>query len=1450
MEALGAAASVITIVEVSAKAATSCLEYINRVKASKVERKLLQDGVKSLLDTLNDVARLLDGPNSSKLSTSQKLRQAVHDCLPELQELEKRLRPKKPRKIIFLARFRDLKWPFEGNEAERRLARIKECREILSLALHVDHMTATLNVEHSTALAAILSQLPSADGATFDSHANEHDPRCHPETRTALLQQILAWARDPQSEAIFWLNGMAGTGKSTVSRTVARTLSQDSTLGASFFFKRGEGDRGHAARFFSTIATQLVAKLPPLLESIKKVVDTDPGVSKKTLTEQFEKLILEPLINLEGDSAKATPLVIVIDALDECERKADVKTILYHLARTKEIKSVNLRIFATSRPELPIQLGFKNMPGDAHRDLLLHELPVPIIEHDISVYLKHELSKIKDEHNTSADSPDLFLPVDWPGQPNLDILVKMAVPLFIFAATVCRFIGEPRFNPQKRLEDVLKYHSVGEASKFDITYLPVLDQLIFELDKLDRDAILAEFEEVVGTIIVLNESLSVRSLANILRLSDAEVVRRLKLLHSVLSVPRDPESPIRLLHLSFRDYLLDPKKSEKRFFLDETKQHRRIALKCLEMLSKSGVLKTDICGVKEPGTLRTEIPSQKIQACLPPEVRYACYHWVHHFQKSGIRIRDGDEIDTFLRKYLLHWFEALSLCGKISQSIAMITTLQGLVIDSAGNGVAGFLYDTKRFVIRNRWIIDTYPLQIYLSALAFSPTNSILKKQFQSFVAPWIRHLSGVDDDWGPALQNLDHKSGYPGKITFSNTGNLLAISTFVDVAIWDCNTGELRQKLRNPSKKEYWCDVTFAHRSNHFAVTRHHSVQVIDPATGVTLQELLGDGKEVFQGVTFSPNDKLLAAQSCRRVRVWDSATWELLLTVEGSSDKADFSPDSNYLAFSVGNAINVWNLCENRLLRSFRTDEVKSFITPRFTGNGTLASTSLGKISIWDVATGKELHAFKSYNYNADTVISGDGKLMAYIHESNKSVLLICEPSSGRLLHTLRSKDYFELFLFSADSNKLIMSTWSTMGLWDIYKGQIMHTIKVDAMRGFALSRDSKLLASTSSTRNITLWDLNRVFENQHIKSYGAGGQIMYTIKADGMSPFTLSRDSEPPPFAPSPGLMGMPYIEYEHHTIPRVWPCLALSPDANFFASSHFRKVSVYDRSHTLIIQLDRAVHHLEFSENSQSLIMWSAADDVILSFNLVTNDEEVLCDLNLLRMPFLSLPLAFTDNFESLAIGDLGKVYVFNLQTREAPLLEMSIPYEPWGRNKLKSLKFVPDGKLIAVCEDWPSKATWIHVWRNSVDFGAKGLVTFNAGIYAVGVSPDSKLLVGYNQFGVGLFDLTTGKEVRVIEKGATVWEAGTSNDDYSFIETKHGILRCPSKPVSEVKHPAAEPQSPFKLFYRHDWILRDGKRLLWIPPDYRPDGEDYLHFQKNTFLIQSISRVIIIEIACD
>lgn len=219
------------------------------------------------------------------------------------------------------------------------------------------------------------TKLPSVHEAAFDSFANESESTCHPEARIDLLAEIQDWALDSQSKCIFWLNGMAGTGKSTISRTVARDFTHRHQLGASFFFKRGDGDRGNASKFFTTIATQLMRSLPNLKPYLKKALETEPTMSSKTMKDQFEKLMLGPL------SALGRPLeaLLVIDALDECENESHIVTILHLLARIRSIKSAKLRILITSRPDLPLRLGLKKIP-ESHRDFILHDILPPVIQ--------------------------------------------------------------------------------------------------------------------------------------------------------------------------------------------------------------------------------------------------------------------------------------------------------------------------------------------------------------------------------------------------------------------------------------------------------------------------------------------------------------------------------------------------------------------------------------------------------------------------------------------------------------------------------------------------------------------------------------------------------------------------------------------------------------------------------------------------------------------------------------------------------------------------------------------------------------------------------------------------------------------------------------------------------------------------------------------------------------
>jgi len=514
-----------------------------------------------------------------------------------------------------------------------------------------------------------LPRLPTATGASYDSHDEEHNARCLPNTRTALLETIAEWANSKDSKSIFWLSGMAGTGKSTIARTAARSFAEADQLGANFFFKRGEGERGNASRFFSTIAADLVAREPGTLPGIRKALDQDSSLSQRALKDQFEKLILHPLSGVQQTRLITPKLIVVVDALDECEREEDIRTILQLLTRTKDMRPVSLRVLVTSRPELHIRLGFKQMPNGTYQDLILHEVVKNTIEHDIRLFYEHELSVIRQARMLSPG---------WPTAGQIQALVDLAVPLFIFAATVCRYINTKGGHPEGYLNKVLQYQK-STFSQLDRTYLPILEQLLVEQDEDEKEAWLHAFRKVVGSIVVLESPLSIKSLANLLQVPKKEVECRLDALHSVLSVPDNKDAPVRLLHLSFRDFLVSrPRQGKSQFWVEEKDTHKQLATYCLDLMSNQCGLRQNICNLSGPGVLVSEVDKGVITSNLSPELQYACRYWVDHLKQGQQGIADGDATHRFLQEHLLHWLEAMSLIGELSRCIHLLNRLQNL----------------------------------------------------------------------------------------------------------------------------------------------------------------------------------------------------------------------------------------------------------------------------------------------------------------------------------------------------------------------------------------------------------------------------------------------------------------------------------------------------------------------------------------------------------------------------------------------------------------------------------------------------------------------------------------------------------------------------------------------------------------------------------------------------
>ncbi|KAK6535484.1 hypothetical protein TWF694_001940 [Orbilia ellipsospora] len=293
-----------------------------------------------------------------------------------------------------------------------------------------------------------------------------------------VVDDILQWVENPSEKRLYWLDGKAGEGKSTIARTICERLMRKNLLGGSFFFKQGSGDRGNAHKFFTTLADRLSAHSPVLKARIASALEIDPKIPKMAFGVQFEKLILKPL-----SSSDIRKVVIVVDALDECEGDSDVIAIIAVLARVSEETSVDLRVILTSRPEIPPRSELEKILGKV-KHYLLNE--ASSVEKDITHYLRLELSAIQ----IDAEARGYEFPAEWLDEDRITKLTQISMPLFIVAATICRFVkcgAEERESPEgpegpvdrlNVIENRIRYDSFGGGS----VYIPILKRAVHYQD--------------------------------------------------------------------------------------------------------------------------------------------------------------------------------------------------------------------------------------------------------------------------------------------------------------------------------------------------------------------------------------------------------------------------------------------------------------------------------------------------------------------------------------------------------------------------------------------------------------------------------------------------------------------------------------------------------------------------------------------------------------------------------------------------------------------------------------------------------------------------------------------------------------------------------------------------------------------------------------------------------
>ena len=507
-----------------------------------------------------------------------------------------------------------------------------------------------------TADMAVLNCCRRAHGAGY-----QHGDRtgCLRGTRESVLSEIEDWIEGFEKSPVFWLNGLAGTGKSTIAQTVAERAFADGHLGASFFCSRSFEDRSNLQLIFPTLAFQLAQKYPEFRASLVPLLQSNPDIVHESLQDQVKKFLVEPLRSSDIST------VIVIDALDECRDEDPESAILLVLGQSvSEVPGI--KFFITSRPETYIMSGFRGpLLKDATNIFILHEVEPCVVDDDIRRFFKFELSGLGHQRDCITG---------WPTSGQLDSLCRRAAGFFIYAVATVNFLKHKFKRPSDRLDIIMKSpeSTIHEGqtglkvyNSLDSLYTSIFHTAFFG-NSTDDDATV---RSVLSAVVLVANPLSPSAIATLMGFECDEVLSLLESIQSLLALHEDINRPIQPFHKSFPDFITDPTRCVNTRFHISSDYHAQLVLRCLELMSMS--LEKNMCSLPDYAlnSKVEDLPKRIEESNIHGALEYACRSWHMHLITTKDQITNVVfALQHFLEGKFLFWLEVLSVLGVVGDA--------------------------------------------------------------------------------------------------------------------------------------------------------------------------------------------------------------------------------------------------------------------------------------------------------------------------------------------------------------------------------------------------------------------------------------------------------------------------------------------------------------------------------------------------------------------------------------------------------------------------------------------------------------------------------------------------------------------------------------------------------------------------------------------------------------
>ena len=954
--------------------------------------------------------------------------------------------------------------------------------------------------------AAVLNGFRYAKQAEY-RHASRNS--CLKGTRGEILDQIELWTRNFEEAPVYWLNGLAGTGKSTIAQTVAERMFTDGRLGASFFCSRDFEDRRNLQFIFPTLAVQLARKYPEFRSIFVPLVRSDPEVAHESLYGQMNRLIVRPLV----ESSIST--VIVIDALDECRDEEPASAILSVLGRlVAEVPRV--KFFVTGRPESRIRKGFRlPLLAKATDVFVLHDVKPSQVNNDIQLFFRQSFKELKDRRCDLEG---------WPTEEQLDVLCKRAAGLFVYAVATVRFIDQRNTNPRRQLDRLLqspgssalegKTKFKGEAT-LDSLYTTILQEAFGDNEPENDRRVLS----VLGAVILAANPLSPSTIATLLGFDVGDVVPLLSSVHSLLIFQEDDlNHPVRPFHKSFPDFIADQVRcANPRFSINPLYQHAELLVYCLELMNQR--LEQNMCRLPD-AVLNSEVDDlgERIEQHIDQALQYACRSWHKHLINT-ILPQTHNILHNFLEKKFLFWLEVLSVLGAAREAVDAIGVARKwlnvcclsfpvqfqsyshlIQVSPTLKLVRDCFYFLTMFVE----VINKSAPHIYHSALPLSPPTSSVHVLYEQYAQPFARVVQGL-----PTLQEAGivtkHFSSYEySQILWSSCSRFLIVGSDDEyLQILDSTTLNEYDTLQLP-REFSGLGPTLSSDNHLLAVFDDENMAICDLQTG---------SPATTAPLELDPPSRAILSSMCSidgKVVVFTYESWSgenvagdvLIVSYDLLSCKhtpphaleGHFTgltwAHGEYLRFATvrQGLITIW---EVSFTLTHAPVEVESFPTPDEIIDGKdflfhpdlsrLAFSLQDKILVWDAKAFNlllESEQTKNILCKSSFSFSCDGRFFAY--QTDDEVFIWKDFHMGYMLHqkvAFPGINTSSTLCLSPDGESVILSTRDNLHLWSTSNQTIPYPGSQDCLLDpgscdfiFEIS-PNKTLAAVGSDQNDTV-------------------------------------------------------------------------------------------------------------------------------------------------------------------------------------------------------------------------------------------------------------------------------------------------------------------------------------------------------------------------------------------